>query len=142
MSGRRAFVHRHVVTFDETNLLGNVYFTHYLHWQGHCREMFLAEHVPGALAALQNGLVLVTVSCSVQYFAECHALDELEIRMTLKGVAGNRIELHFDYHVVRGAQPGLVARGEQGVATMQRGYGGLEPVPPPVELTAALEPFT
>ena len=32
-------------TFDETNLVGNVYFAHYLHWQGHCRESFLADHV-------------------------------------------------------------------------------------------------
>ena len=30
----RAFRYEHVVTFDETNLVGNVYFAHYLHWQG------------------------------------------------------------------------------------------------------------
>ena len=42
----RIFEHKHVVTFGETNLLGNVYFTNFFVWQGECREMFLHEYVP------------------------------------------------------------------------------------------------
>ena len=60
-----AYLHRHRVTFDETNLVGNVYFAHFLHWQGHCREHFLADHAPGVLGALADGLALVTVNCAV-----------------------------------------------------------------------------
>lgn len=50
---------QHLVTFDETNLVGNVYFAHYLRWQGHCRERFLADHAPGVLAAFSRQ----TVAC-------------------------------------------------------------------------------
>ncbi len=37
----------------ETSLVGNVYFTNYLLWQGHCRERFLMEHAPEVLELLQ-----------------------------------------------------------------------------------------
>ena len=37
----RAFEYRHVVSFEETNLVGNVYFANHLSWQGRCRELFL-----------------------------------------------------------------------------------------------------
>ena len=81
----RAFRYEHVVTFDETNLVGNVYFAHYLHWQGRCRELFLAEHAPGVVKLLTAGeLALVTVACSMDFFAECFALDRVEVLMTLR----------------------------------------------------------
>ena len=54
----RAYEYRHVVGFEETNLVGNVYFTEHLRWQGRCREMFLKEHAPEVLAErLEQGLL-------------------------------------------------------------------------------------
>ncbi len=34
---------RHTVGFEETNLVGNVYYVNYLRWQGRCRETFLKD---------------------------------------------------------------------------------------------------
>ena len=42
----RAYEYRLVVGFEETNLVGNVYFVNHLRWQGKCREMFLRDHAP------------------------------------------------------------------------------------------------
>ncbi|HVR11545.1 MAG TPA: acyl-CoA thioesterase, partial [Thermoanaerobaculia bacterium] len=42
----RYFEYRHLVGFEETNLVGNVYYVNHLRWQGRCREMFLLEHAP------------------------------------------------------------------------------------------------
>ena len=39
----KAFEYRHVVGFEETNLVGNVYYVNHLRWQGRCREMFLRD---------------------------------------------------------------------------------------------------
>ena len=54
------FSYEHVVTFAETNLVGNVYFAHYVGWQGACREHFLAAHAPevaaGRVAAARAAL--------------------------------------------------------------------------------------
>jgi enediyne biosynthesis thioesterase len=134
----REYTFRHRVMFDETNVVGNAYFAHYLHWQGHCREDFLAEHAPGVLRDVRNGeLALATVSCSMEYYAECYALDQIEIGMTLRGSRGNRVEMNFEFR--RGGQ--LVARGAQAVSCMRRTDDGMLPVRVPDELFRALVPF-
>ena len=33
----RAYEYRHVVGFEETNLIGNVYYANHVRWQGRCR---------------------------------------------------------------------------------------------------------
>ncbi|MEV6231548.1 acyl-CoA thioesterase [Saccharopolyspora shandongensis] len=135
----RAYHHRHTVTLDETNLVGNVYFAHYLHWQGHCRERFLADHAPGVLTALSTGeLALVTLSCSMQYHAECFALETVEIAMTLRAASGNRIAMDFDFR----RDDGPVARGSQTVACMRRTGDAVRPTPIPDELAHALRAFS
>jgi enediyne biosynthesis thioesterase len=133
-----AYRYRHQVTFDETNLVGNVYFAHYLHWQGHCRELFLADHAPGTLAALNSGeLALVTVCCAMNFYGECFALDVIDVTMRLEGAEGNRITMDFEFS--RGDT--TVATGTQTVACMRRQDGRMEPVRPPEDLRTALEEY-
>jgi enediyne core biosynthesis thioesterase len=133
-----SYLYRHTVTFDETNLVGNVYFAHYLHWQGHCREHFLAEHAPSVIAALSGELALVTVDCSADFYAEAFAFDDIEVRMMLDGIDGHRIAMCFDYVRVGLGAATLLARGRQTVACMRRGEYGLEPIAVPAELRTAL----
>jgi enediyne biosynthesis thioesterase len=136
-----AYEFRHVVTFEETNLVGNVYYVNHLRWQGHCREMFLREYAPGILQELENDLCLVTARCSCDYLAELAAFQEVVLRMRLKQMVQNRI--HFDFEYLRCANAGeeLVARGEQEVLCMQRRKSGLSPIAIPEQLRLALQPF-
>lgn len=133
-----AYVHRHTVRFEETNLVGNVYFTHYLRWQGHCREAFLSRHAPAVVEELGTGeLALVTVSCAVDFFAECFAGDVVDIHMRLAAVTGNRVEMRFSYQ-----RDGVtVATGQQVVACMHRGTDGLAAAPVPDALREALRAY-
>jgi enediyne biosynthesis thioesterase len=64
----RKYEYRHVVGFEETNLIGNVYFVNHLRWQGRCREMFLRDHAPAVLAQIDRGLALVTTRVVCEYF--------------------------------------------------------------------------
>ena len=116
----RTYEYRHVVGFQETNVVGNVYYVHHLAWQGRCREMFLRERAPDVLAELTNGLQLITAKCSCEYLAELFAFDEIAIRMSLAELAQNRMTLHFEYWRMRGADEELVARGDQQVIVMRR----------------------
>jgi len=138
---RPHFTYEHVVTFAETNLVGNVYFAHYVTWQGACREHFLAEHAPGVVARLATDLALVTVSCSCDYLSELYALDRVSIRMSLRAAAGNRVAMDFAYYRVGDGPAQLVARGTQEIACMTREGGRLVPVPVPDELEGALAAF-
>ncbi|HET7232342.1 MAG TPA: acyl-CoA thioesterase [Longimicrobium sp.] len=137
----RAYEYRHVVGFEETNLVGNVYYAHHVRWQGRCREMFLREHAPEVLRQLSDGLALVTTRVSCEYFAELAALDEVAVRMRLGAVAQNRVSMRFEYWRRGAAGDELVARGEQEVACMRRDGGGLAPAPVPDALRQALAPY-
>ena len=137
----RAYELRHVVGFAETNLVGNVYYTHHLAWQGRCRELFLRDRAPSVLADLRQDLRLVTTRCACDYFTELFALDEIVIRMRLAEQVQNRIRLVFDYHRVTVSHEELVARGEQEIACLRRSGDAWVAAPFPEAMQTALRPF-
>src|SRR5437763_3578030 len=118
--GKSYFEYRHTVGFEETNIVGNVYYVNYLRWQGRCREMFLKQRAPDVLADLRADLKLFTLKVDCEFFAEITAFDELSIRMRLVELAQTQLELGFDY--IRLDPDGgetLIARGRQRVACMR-----------------------
>jgi enediyne biosynthesis thioesterase len=137
----RHYEYRHVISFQETNVVGNVYYTHHLGWQGRCRELFLRDHAPDVIGELQKGLSLATVRCSCEYFAELRAFDEVGVRMRLAALNQNRITLAFEYWRLQAGGEQLVARGEQQVACMKHRDGELTPAPVPPSLRAALAAY-
>jgi enediyne biosynthesis thioesterase len=137
----KAYEYRHTVGFEETNLVGNVYYVNHLRWQGRCREMFLRDHAPEILDDLKQGLALATVRCSCDYFIELEAFDELLIRMRLGEVVQNRITLRFEYFRLSAKGEELIARGEQQVACMRRQGQETVPTPIPAALREALRPY-
>jgi enediyne core biosynthesis thioesterase len=137
----KAYEYRHLVGFEETNLVGNVYYVNHLRWQGRCREMFLREHAPEVLEELSRDLALATVRCSCDYLAELEAFDEIAVRMRLGGIVQNRITLLFEYWRLKEEGEELVARGEQVVAAMRREGKRMVPAPIPAPLREALKPY-
>ena len=135
----RTYEYRHIVGFEETNLVGNVYYVNHLRWQGRCREFFLREHAPEVLAELEQGLALVTVRCSCEYLAELSAFDEIAIRMRLGALMQNQVTILFEYFRLKGDSEELVARGEQHVACIRRDGERTVPAPLPLELREALQ---
>src|SRR4051794_30857406 len=133
----RAFEYEHVVSFEDTNLVGNVYFARYVSWQGRCRELFLADHAPGLVDELMRDLRLVTTHVSCDYYAELRALDRVTVRMTLARLTQGRVVMAFEY--IRGDE--LVARGSQEVACLRASGHTHVAVPVPVALQSALTPF-
>lgn len=133
----RAYEYRHVVGFEETNLVGNVYYVNHVSWQGRVREMFLRDHAPDVIGELSRGLSLATLRVSCEYLAELNAFDEVLIRMRLGELTQSKITLLFEYW--RGEE--LVARGEQQVACFRREGDKLVPTPVPKSLRAALRTY-
>ena len=137
----RAYEYRHVVGFEETNLIGNVYYANHVRWQGRCREMFLRDRVPEVIEALNHGLVMVTTRVSCEFMSELVAFDEIVLRMRLGELGQNRITMNFEYWRHNAAGEELVARGEQQVACMQREGEQVVPVPVPPQLREALKEY-
>jgi enediyne biosynthesis thioesterase len=125
------------VTFQDTNVVGNVYFACFVAWQGACREHFLRDRAPGVLAQLGRELSLVTVSCQCEYLVELFAFDEVIVKMSLVEALHHRLDLAFDYLRVAPAGDALVAIGRHRVACMKRDGDHLVPAAIPEELLAA-----
>lgn len=124
---KRTFDSRHLVTFEETNLVGNVYFTNYFLWQGRARELFLREHSPSTLAQLTAGeLRLVTAHASCDYVDEFVAFDEVVVRMSLNRFIPFGVSLGFEYCRVTKDAPTyeVIARGRQDIKFLRREGAG------------------
>jgi enediyne biosynthesis thioesterase len=135
------YEYRHRVGFEETNLVGNVYYVNYVRWQGRCREMFLFEKAPEVLADLQEDLKLFTLKVECEFTAELTAFDELSIRMRLEDLTQTQVAFAFDYVRLRGGEEGLVARGRQRIACMRGPNTQTRPTHVPEALRSALMPY-
>lgn len=135
------YEYRHIVGFEETNLVGNVYYVNYVRWQGRCREMFLLEHAPSVLDDLRAGLKLFTISAECEYLSEATAFDELAIRMRLEELTQTQIVFAFDYVRLREGRDELIARGRQRIACMRGDNGATAPARVPEQLRQALEGY-
>ncbi|MFI0366887.1 acyl-CoA thioesterase [Actinomadura sp. 1N219] len=136
------YEYRHIVGFEETNIVGNVYYVNYLRWQGRCREMFLKDRAPDVLDDLRDDLKLFTLKVDCEFFAEITAFHELSIRMRLLELAQTQLEFGFDYvRLDPGGLETLVARGRQRVACMRGPNTRTVPTRVPEALTRALAPY-
>jgi enediyne biosynthesis thioesterase len=131
----------HTVGFEETNIVGNVYYVNYLRWQGRCREMFLKAHAPDVLSDLHGDLKLFTLRVDCEFYAEITAFDELAIRMRLLELGQTQLEFGFDYLRLGPGGETLVARGSQRVACMRGPNTRTVPTRVPEALVRALEPY-
>ena len=133
----------HTVGFEETNIVGNVYYVNYLRWQGRCREMFLKTHAPEVLADLRADLKLFTLKVDCEFFAEITAFDELSIRMRLEELTQTQVLFAFDYvQLTEDGRENLVARGKQRIACMRGPNNATVPTRVPAALRDALDPYT
>ncbi len=137
----KAYEYHHIVSFQETNLVGNVYYANYVQWQGRCREMFLKDNAPDIITELCQGLALVTVRVFCEYLSELFAFDHVIIRMRLGEIKQNRITMLFEYWRVTDEGEELVAKGEQQTACMRREDSETRPTPIPAQLKLALENY-
>ena len=136
-----AYEYRHIIGFEETNLVGNVYYVNHVSWQGRVREMFLRDHAPDILRELSQGLSLATLNVSCEYLSELNAFDEVLIRMRLGELTQSRMTLLFEYWRMTKSGQELIARGEQKIACLRREGDQLSPVPVPKSLRDALRPY-
>jgi enediyne biosynthesis thioesterase len=135
-----SYTYHHRVGFEETSLIGNVYFSNYLIWQGHCREFFLRDEAPEVLDDLREArLAFFTRSCSCDFDGDLgfSALEDVQIEMQLLEFRGGRMTLAFDY-LAPGRAGARVARGRQQIACKRKNGSTWVPAPFPAALARAL----
>jgi enediyne biosynthesis thioesterase len=137
---KKYFEYRHIVSFEETNLVGNVYFANHVRWQGRVREMFIKTYAPSVLNDL-NSISLVTLNVSCNYYQELFALDTIVIKMFLNELSQNKISMIFEYYRDNNDTLELVAKGTQQIACMKKQDNTMIAAKLPKELSDAVKEF-
>jgi enediyne biosynthesis thioesterase len=92
------FEYRLHIGFQETNVVGNVYFANYFLWQGKCREDFLRRFAPRVVDEFKAGFGMITRDCSCVFHEEAFAFDGILIRMGLDRLMRTGMSMTFDYY--------------------------------------------
>jgi enediyne biosynthesis thioesterase len=138
---RQTYDMKYTVTFEETNLVGNVYFTNYFSWQGRCRESFLSEQSPQILTELAAGEIrLVTAHASCDFVDEFAAFDEILVRMSLNRFIPYGVSLDFQFCLANSAAE-TRARGRQDIKFLRRQGGGWNLCEVPKALLTAVQRY-
>ena len=108
------FDYRTFVSFEEANVVGNVYFANYFVWQGKCREAFLSRYAPRVLDDFKAGYGMITKDSSCVFQNEAFAFERILIRMGLDKLTRTGIAMEFDYYREEdGGGLTLLAQGRQ-----------------------------
>lgn len=142
LSNEPYFAYRRVVSLEETNSTGNVYFSQYVKWQGHCRELFLKVTGDWVVKELGDKYALVTTWCRCDYYVETEAFDDICMHLRTLGTSQNRMTLDFEYWRLSEPEDELVARGSQEIAWLERRSDGqMHPRPIPQRLLDSIDDY-
>ena len=104
---------KHLVTFDDTNCAGNVYFARYFVWMGKCREALAAEYYPQLAGDFKRGNGFATEFAHVDYKKDSFLFDRVVIKLGVAQFTRTRIEFTFEF--VNETSGVLLATGRQAV---------------------------
>ncbi|WKD51573.1 acyl-CoA thioesterase [Microbulbifer spongiae] len=123
------FEYSFFTTFEQTNVVGNIYFANFVVWQGSCREMFIQEYCTDVLEKINNGLKLITLDVSCQYLDQLYAFDKVVMHMNIGVLGTEKMMLQFRYYKEDNhGERKLVCLGSQGTAAMQEIDGKIRAV--------------
>jgi len=83
-------------SLEESNLVGNIYFSNYYHWQGRLIDGYVHALAP-TLFRGQDAGSLQCLRSKVEHLREAMPFDHIEVSMALKQLYGNGLRLHFQY---------------------------------------------
>jgi enediyne core biosynthesis thioesterase len=107
------FEYKTFVGFEETNVVGNVYFSNYFVWQGKCREAFLRQFAPQVLDDFKAGYGMITKESSCVFHSEAFAFQDIVVRISLDKLSRTAVTMAFDYFRVQDEELILLAQGKQ-----------------------------
>ncbi|OEZ54724.1 MULTISPECIES: thioesterase family protein [unclassified Duganella] len=107
------YEYRTFVGFEETNVVGNVYFSNYFVWQGKCREAFLRRYAPQVLDDFKAGYGMITKESSCVFHTEAFAFQDIVVHISLDKLSRTAVTMAFDYYREQDGELILLAQGKQ-----------------------------
>jgi enediyne polyketide synthase len=127
-------------SLQDSNLVGNLYFSNYSAWQGRLRDRFLHDIAPDCFDLRKQAAQPECLFFSSYHLREAMPFDNIEARMSVKKMYAGALDLWFEYYRVdmAGAREKL-AVGEHRVAFVSSSLSSPEVVPWPARARERLE---
>lgn len=106
--------HAHRVSYGETDAMGVVYYSNYLHWFEMARSEYIREQGMSYVLIEQRGVYLPVISASCRYFKPARFDDLVFIRAAIS--SWGRASFTFDYEVINENRSIVLAVGQTGHA--------------------------
>ena len=87
-------------SLQDSNLVGNLYFSNYSAWQGRLRDRFLHEIAPECFDLRQLEAQPECLFFSTHHLREAMPFDSIEVHMSVKAMYEGALDLWFDYYRV------------------------------------------
>jgi acyl-CoA thioesterase FadM len=119
-------------SLQDSNLVGNLYFSNYSAWQGRLRDRFLHDIAPECFDLPKLGAQPECLFFSTHHLREAMPFDNIKVQMSVKTMFEGALDLWFDYYRVdmMGTHEKL-AVGEHRVALVSTSQNLPEVVPWP-----------
>ncbi len=118
-------------SLEDSNLVGNIYFSNYLVWQGRTRDRFLEAIAPGCLDLKSQGEPHST-RVHLKHLRELMPFESVMVEMKLRRLSENGFILFFEYFkYVDGVKQEKLAFSEHEVVWTDSSRNGLSSIPLP-----------
>ncbi len=87
-------------SMEDSNLVGNIYYSHYYSWQARVRDKFLYQLAPELFEIAKRSGEFVCINADVNHLQEAMPFDKVEVSMYLNQLFEEGVGLYFEYHSI------------------------------------------
>lgn len=89
------FENSYRTTLENSNFIGNIYFSNYSKWINSTKDLYLNQHVPAFFRKSAFRGEFATIEYKVSHYYEAMPFDEIIVRMYVAAIFANGIVLHY-----------------------------------------------
>ncbi|RAL26962.1 type I polyketide synthase [Thermoflavimicrobium daqui] len=114
-----------ITSLEESNLVGNIYFSNYTIWQGKVRDQFFYQLAPELFQGTGEQGEWIALNTHIQHLREAMPFDTIEVEMSLAKRYEYGVKLFFEYYkLASDGQKQKLAFGEQDIVWIKRDENG------------------
>lgn len=98
-SQKKVFLKEHIfdTSLENSNLVGNVYFSNYSKWLGAVSDLFFYEIIPDFYKGIGVNGEFFCLNCDIDYLNEAMPFDKVQVKMYLNKIFNNGMDLDFEF---------------------------------------------
>ena len=89
-------------TIEDSNLVGNIYFSNYAKWLGRTNDLYFYKLIPEYYKGGDEEFICL--SCDIDYLSEAMPFDKILVKMYLETLYQGGADFHFEFYLIENNQ--------------------------------------